>query len=151
MERLNLDKNRLDLLYNIITFNSTDGYVEIESREETWAKSLYSIKNKPIFGNGFEYFKKGKYRADNEGVHNSYLLVIGEAGILPCLLLVWISIWLLYKSVKMAKYNLTPLLITIAFLLKLLVSHNLFDSYIFIFALSLIIFEIQKPITIYNR
>ncbi|MGC6428955.1 MAG: O-antigen ligase family protein [Flavobacteriales bacterium] len=151
MDRLNLDKNRLDLFYNIITFNSTDGYVEIESREETWAKSIQSIKNKPIIGNGFEYFKKGKYRTDNEGVHNSYLLVIGEAGILPCLFLVWISIWLLYKSVKMAKYNLTPLLLTIAFLLLLIVSHNLFDNYIFIFALSIIIYELQKSITLSNQ
>lgn len=143
-EKLNLDQNRLDLLYSLVTFSDPSDYKEVESRDVTWKKSIRSIEEKPVFGHGFEYFKEGKYRMDQEGVHNTFLLIFGESGFFPFFLFLFLIGNIFLVAFRCSRYSILPLLLTVAFSLKLLVTHNFFDLGIYIFLVSYIIFHIHK-------
>ncbi|SIS51216.1 O-Antigen ligase [Zobellia uliginosa] len=75
------------------------------SRFDTWATFYDFILEKPFFGNGFESFNGGGL-GGFLGVHNSYLKILGEAGIFPFLLLVFYFIYLIKKSYNV--FNLHP-------------------------------------------
>ncbi|WKX76463.1 O-antigen ligase family protein [Zobellia laminariae] len=109
-----------------------DGPVETEtlqedSRTATWALYYDLIMDKPFLGHGFMKFQK--HNATLPGIHNTYLLVLGEAGILPFVLFVFIYLYLLLKSYKNFKTNPELLYIILIVMLSMAASH----TYFFIF------------------
>ncbi|RXJ45965.1 O-antigen ligase family protein [Gelidibacter gilvus] len=123
-----LNNPRFTQLKNIINNeNVSNREITEDSRTDTWALHYDKIYQSPIFGNGYDTFsgEMGKV----VGVHNTYLLIIGEGGIIPFLLFLGYFIYLFYWSIYFFKE--TPYLImqTIALSVFLLANHNFFNFY----------------------
>lgn len=130
---LQVNSLRLTALNNVIENKSSTGSSSInqDSRTKTWAKYYDMIYNRPIFGNG--YLALSGSQAQKQGVHNSYLLAIGEAGIIPFLLMVFIYCMLMLKSLRYFYTNSEYLYLSIALALILMVTHTYFKNYIVLF------------------
>ena len=92
------------------------------SRTETWALYYDAILENPFFGNGYNSFQK--IGLHSVSIHNNYLLFLGEAGLVPFLIFLGLSIYLLYMGYKL--FDLAPYLLlqAIAFFLFMLTFHN---------------------------
>lgn len=101
--------------------------LERDSRTATWALYYDMIMDKPIFGNGF--MKLQKRTGDLPGAHNTYLMIIGEAGVIPFLVLIGLYGYLLFDSFKRFKDRPQLFYIMVIVALAMLVSHNYFFIY----------------------
>ena len=101
--------------------------LERDSRTATWALYYDMIMDKPIFGHGF--MKLQKRTGHLPGVHNTYLMVIGEAGIVPFLILIGLYGYLLFSSFKQFKNRPELFYIMVIVSLSMLVSHTYFFVY----------------------
>jgi len=136
-------------LFNLNTtrfsaFHSIFGSEEIEtqtitkgSRSETWALYTDIILDNPITGIGYRALHGNQTQYSiinvNVGVHNAYLMAIGESGIITFLLMILVYISLVLRSIKHLKYNLEYICIAAVLATHLLVSHNYFDNYFVLF------------------
>jgi O-antigen ligase len=99
------------------------------TRTDLAAIGLQWISESPIVGWGFgafHYFKSG-----DAGIHNMFLMLIGESGFVPMLLYILFFIFGLYKSLKIKNMEYRFLSLTF-FLFTLFFAngnHNLFDNY----------------------
>ncbi|PIB31198.1 hypothetical protein BFP77_02380 [Maribacter sp. 4U21] len=98
-----------------------------DSRFETWGRFYDFLLDKPFTGNGYNAFT-GKGVAPPVGVHNTYLLIWGEAGIAPLLLFLIYLASLLNKSYYYFKKIPHVLMMTLALSLFLLTNHNFFTT-----------------------
>ena len=98
-----------------------------DSRSDTWSLYTDIILDKPIFGNGYAYMQQKSMGLP--GIHNSYLLVLGEAGILPFLLMLGIYSYLLIKSFYFLKTSPEYFYLTCVVMLGLMVGHGYFSNY----------------------
>lgn len=101
--------------------------LEKDSRTATWALYYDMIMDKPIFGHGFTKFQRKT--GFLPGVHNTYLMVIGEAGIIPFLILIGLYGYLLVVSFRQFKTRPELFYIMVIVSLAMLVSHSYFFSY----------------------
>lgn len=130
---LSLNKQRFKALQSIF---ETDAQVETEtitedSRTATWALYTDLIASKPLIGNG--YGKMSNKTALLPGVHNSYLKVLGESGIIPFLLMLGIYTYLIIVSFQRFKIEPEYFYLSCVLSLSLLVGHGYFDNYYNIF------------------
>ncbi|TYA71866.1 O-antigen ligase family protein [Seonamhaeicola marinus] len=104
-----------------------------DSRTATWSHYYNLIYKKPLFGNGFHYFQGGHISSIKVGVHNSFLLILGEAGVLPFIFFVLYIVYLLTQSYK--RFMKAPYLfmMTMALTATLLADHGFFYLPIFPF------------------
>ncbi|CAN0573482.1 unnamed protein product, partial [Ectocarpus sp. 12 AP-2014] len=111
--------------------------VNNDSRSQTWALYYDLVFEKPIIGNGYKSFqiKNNKY----PGAHNTYLMIIGESGVVPFLLFTSIFLYLLKYSLLHFKKEPSLLYALLVVSLNLMVSHTFFSNYQSI-ALSVFIF-----------
>lgn len=140
----------LSSLFNLnttrfVAFKSVFGNEEIEtrtisegSRSETWALYKDVILKNPVSGIGYkalhgEQISNYSNVKVNVGVHNTYLMAIGESGIITFLLFILIYISLIIRSVKHLKSNPEYACIAAVLTTYLLVSHNYFDNYFVLF------------------
>jgi O-antigen ligase len=105
------------------------------SRDETWALYTDLILDNPVFGVGYNtlHGDKTKYSDVGYGVHNTYLMAIGESGIIPFMLFVIIYVSLLFRSFKYLKTNPEYACLGTILVTFLLVSHNYFDNFLVLF------------------
>jgi len=112
------------------------GTIEKDSRTKTWAKHYEEILNSPLIGSGYNrlqgYPGNGGFGI-KEGVHNTFLMVIGEAGIIPFLIILWIYGEMILKGIYQFKFHPEYFLIAISLFSSLLVSHNYFKPYFLLF------------------
>ena len=101
--------------------------LEEDSRTATWAMYYDIIMDKPILGNGF--MKLQRKSGLLPGVHNTYLMVIGEAGIFPFLILIGLYSYLIFESFQFFKLRPELFYIMIIVSLSMLVSHTYFFAY----------------------
>ncbi|WP_179347758.1 O-antigen ligase family protein [Winogradskyella pacifica] len=137
-----LNNPRFEQLKNIVNNeNVSSEEISEDSRTETWALFYDQIFESPIIGSGYGTFS-GKN--DTMGVHNTYLMIIGEAGILPFLLfLIYIS-YLFFKSYVFFKEAPFLIMQTISLSVFLLANHNFFTFYYMTFASMWIQYQIYK-------
>ncbi|MUH36914.1 O-antigen ligase domain-containing protein [Zobellia amurskyensis] len=138
-ELLNLNGLRFKQYQSVLQNDSSAEVLQEGSRTETWAVFYKEIFNNPLFGNGFGKFQGGGIHG--LGTHNTYLLIIGEAGIIPFLLFLSFIFYLLFWSNKLFSLNPSLFLLSISLSLYLLTSHNYFDTY---FKLCITMFLYQK-------
>lgn len=98
-----------------------------DSRTETWSFYYDMIFDRPFLGHGFMKFQR-KYNG-LPGVHNSYLMVIGEAGILPFLLMLGIYGYLLIKSFSFFKIHPEYFYLSCVLVLTLMANHGYFTNF----------------------
>jgi len=97
-----------------------------DSRTETWALYYDSVFENPLLGNGFNSFRHGGI--EEVGAHNTYLLIIGESGIIPFLAFVIFLFILIKKSAVLFKRDPSLLFMTLIFSIYMLTTHNYFDN-----------------------
>ncbi len=101
--------------------------LERDSRTATWAMYYDLIMEKPVFGHG--YTKFSRKIGNLPGVHNTYLLIIGEAGIIPFLILIGLYGYLVFGSFTQFKTRPELFYIMVIACLAMMVSHNYFFNY----------------------
>lgn len=132
--RLNAD--RFGALKSVFSGDTDVKTITKESREETWALYQNIILSNPIIGVGYQELQgtESKKVSIKVGVHNTYLMIIGESGIIPFLLLIIIYLTLIIRSSKHIKKNQEFVYMALILTTFLLVSHNYFDNYIILFS-----------------
>jgi len=127
---LNVNRDRFRALEGIFSGDTSQTQTRTiteDSRTKTWSMYTGYILDKPLFGNGYANFKLK--HSGLPGVHNSYLLVIGEGGIIPFLIMVSIYIYLLISTFRMIHSHPEYFYITVVLSTTLLASHQYFDTY----------------------
>lgn len=131
-----LNKDRFDALESFFS----EGEVKTttitkESREETWALYTDPIMEGFLFGNGFGSMQGhgGDTVGIKVGVHNTYLMVLGESGVIPFLLILIFYASLVVKSFRHFNTNPEYLYLSIIVSSFLMVSHNYFYNYVILF------------------
>lgn len=142
---LDLNTVRLTMIENIVSGNisSPSSGISTGSRFESWAIYYDDILENPIFGNGFKALSG--IDEVKQGVHNSYLMILGEAGIFPFLIFVGIYLKLFFKSFKKITTNPEYLYLSIVLLVLFLVFHNYFTNYVLLFVSFWVYINLNKP------
>jgi O-antigen ligase len=116
-------KQIVDLLGGKVNAETTTTRTDLASIGLEW------ISESPILGWGFgafHYFREG-----SAGVHNMFLMLIGESGFVPLLLYISFFLFGIYKSIRLK--NMEYRFICLTFFLFTLFfangNHNLFDNY----------------------
>ena len=130
-----LNSDRFKALQSIFSNDVDTETITKESRDETWALYKKPLLTNLFVGNGYKSFQGREYDTVGVqvGVHNSYLMVLGEAGILSFLLLAYLYILLIVKSIKHFFKHPEYLYLSILLFTYLLVSHVYFENYIILF------------------
>ena len=137
-----LNNPRFEQLKNIVNNeNVSSQEISEDSRTETWALFYDQIFESPLIGSGYGTFS-GKTRV--MGVHNTYLMIIGEAGILPFLLFLIYIGYLFFKSFIFFKKAPYLIMQTISLAIFLLANHNFFTFFYMTFAAMWIQYQIHK-------
>lgn len=108
-----------------------------DSRNQTWALYYDLILEKPFIGNGYKEFQDVTKQLP--GAHNSYLMIIGESGIIPFLLFIGTYFYMGRYCLLYFKKEPYLLYVLLVILLNLMVSHTFFSNYQSV-ALSIFIF-----------
>jgi O-antigen ligase len=120
-----LNSERLSIIDNLLNRGSVNSSINDDSRLETWAQYYDKTFDSMFFGNGYQTYMGGDIA--RVGVHNNYLRILGEAGLLPFFLFLGIHIYLVLKSYKTFRDKLFQFLIAIALFILHLTNHN-FDT-----------------------
>ncbi|WP_411032154.1 O-antigen ligase family protein [Spongiimicrobium sp. 3-5] len=132
---LKLNTERLNQFTAIL--NKEEGALKSankESRTETWAVFYDYVIEKPFFGNGYGAFQTNGL--NHVGAHNSFLLVLGESGIIPFLIFIGLCLYFIFMGAQLFRHTPYLLMQGIAFSLFILTCHNFFDTdYLLIIAL----------------
>ena len=113
-----------------------------DTRNDVWAYYYDLIYEKPFIGHG--YLKFQKKGIGLPGVHNSFLMVIGEAGIVPFLLLIGIYAYLLIKSYRYFRSHPWYFYITIVLILTMMGGHGYFYNFITVFMSMFVYVRLEK-------
>lgn len=132
---LHLNAERFSAFKSVFSDDVDAEHITKNPRNETWALYTDVILDKPIIGNGYKSMQGGYVQPLGiwVGIHNSYLMTLGEAGVIPFLMLIFLSVSLFTRSIKYFQTNPEYLYLAITLFIYLLVSHNLFDSYMILF------------------
>lgn len=142
-DRLTLNTERFSALQSIFGKEQVDTKtIQENSRDETWALYYDMILDKPILGNG--YLKLSKKWRRLPGAHNSFLMVWGESGIIPLLLILGIYGYLLVKSFSLFKTRPEIFYISLVIVLALMTSHQYFTVFYFVFLSMFIFVQLKK-------
>lgn len=137
--KLDLNLKRLNAFSEILD-GKIDSDLKEGSRTETWALYYDKILDQPLWGNGYHSFSGQSAGAEDDrfvvklGVHNTFLMVLGEAGIFPLLYFLWVYGYLLVKGVQFFKQNPSIFLLSFSLVLFMLTTHNYFDNYLILFS-----------------
>ncbi|WP_419211085.1 O-antigen ligase family protein [Maribacter sp. X9] len=102
--------------------------IDKDSRWETWSRYYDPLLDKPILGNGYGSFGTTGIKAP-VGVHNTYLLIWGEGGIIPLIIFLIYLGHLFVGSARNFKNAPHLLMILIALSLFLLTNHNFLTTF----------------------
>ena len=119
-----LNTFRFGFIENLFSDGVTTTYSEIElgGRTNVWSSYYEDITEAPFAGNGYLSFMG--VEDVKPGVHNSYLRVFGEAGILPFLLFLAIYFQIFRKAIQRFKAQPHHLMLVVATTLFMLTNHT---------------------------
>lgn len=138
-DRLDFNTKRLNAFSSILS-GKVDQNLKEGSRTETWALYYERILNNPLWGNGYHTFsgetggsEAGGRFVIKAGVHNTFLMIIGEAGIFLLLYFLWIYGYIFVNGVRFFKVNPSIFFLSFSLLSFMLTNHNYFDNYLVLF------------------
>ncbi|MHA7864101.1 O-antigen ligase family protein [Flagellimonas marinaquae] len=115
-----------------------------DSRTETWARYYDVLFENPIFGNGYHSFYGNGVVATKWGVHNTYLLIWGESGIIPLLVFLAFLIKLFLRAFEQFYERPHALLMLTGLALFFMTNHNFMTNEYAIFILMWISIQVKK-------
>lgn len=106
-----------------------------KTRTETWVLYYDNILENPIWGSGFGHPVKGEdiRFTIQVGLYNTFLMIMGEAGVFALLYFLWIYGYILMNGMDFFKRKPAILYIALALILYLLTSRSYFDNYLVLF------------------
>ncbi|MBN4047026.1 O-antigen ligase family protein [bacterium AH-315-P13] len=122
-----LNTQRLSIVESLFDDNFKSTLANEDSRTETWSVYYDKIADAPFFGNGYKSF--AGFKRIKVGVHNTYLRIIGESGIIPLLIFITIYIFMLIRSLKTFKTKVFQTLLVFSIIALFLTTHNFEDNY----------------------
>ncbi|MDC6353824.1 MULTISPECIES: O-antigen ligase family protein [unclassified Robiginitalea] len=128
---LELNTERFSALESLFSNNVQTETITKDTRMDTWAKYTPKVWEAPIFGNGYNKLRGKQY--GGSGIHNTYLMVWGESGILPFLFLMGLYFYLVLGCLKYFDTNPEYLYVIIVIALAMLASHGYFESFFMVF------------------
>lgn len=138
-DKLDLNTKRMHAFSSILG-GKVDEDLKEGSRTETWALYYDKILNNPLWGNGYRTFsgEMGGTQAGGGfivqvGVHNTFLMIMGEAGIFALLYFLWIYGYIFVNSLRFFKVNPSIFFLSFSLLSFMLTNHNFFDNYLVLF------------------
>ncbi|MDF0708336.1 O-antigen ligase family protein [Flagellimonas okinawensis] len=145
-ELLPVKNPRIEQLKALTSSNEEVSVSEIneDSRTDTWSKYFNDIGDNPFFGSGFTTFTKKSYLSEKVGIHNTFLLVWGEAGFLPFIIIVVFYIKMLISSFRLFSHAPNLLMQSIGLFFFLMASHVYFTHAFILFISMWIQFQIEK-------
>lgn len=127
-DKMTLNAERFSALKSFFGSEQVDTKtINEDSRDETWSLYYDQIMDKPLLGNGYLTFSMKN--GDLPGVHNSFLMIIGEAGIIPFFIMLGIYLFLLIKSFGGFKSRPELFYISLVLFLSLNTGHGYFSNY----------------------
>ncbi|WP_396638151.1 O-antigen ligase family protein [Maribacter sp. R77961] len=123
--------------------------VNEDSRSGTWSLYYSYIINKPFFGNGLNSFEGGLVSQQigfPVGVHNSYLKVLGEAGLFVFIYFLMMNFKMVSQSIKLFRSKPYLFIALFSLLVFLLTNHEYFSIHYIL----LISMWIQNQLIIYS-
>ena len=135
---------RLEAMSKILEGTSQNtGALKEDSREKTWSIFYPALLAKPLLGNGYgSFIDKGT--GGRIGVHNTYLRIMGEAGILTLILFLIFNAILLKKSWMTFSSHPHLFLMMSALCLFLLTNHDFFEFGFLLFFIMWIQYHTMK-------
>lgn len=137
--KLDLNTQRMQAFSSILG-GKVDQDLKEGSRTETWALYYEKILNNPLWGNGYHTFsgetggtEAGGRFVIHAGVHNTFLMIIGEAGIFLLLYFLWIYGYIFVNGVRFFKVNPSIFFLSFSLVSFMLTNHNYFDNYLVLF------------------
>ena len=118
-----------------------------DSRTDTWARYYDALMEKPIFGNGYRSFYGNGVISSPWGVHNTYLLIWGEGGILPLLIFLTFLIKLFYRGFRQLKQKPYAVMMLTGLALFLMTNHNFMTNNYSIFLLIWIAIQLKPSVS----
>lgn len=137
-EKLDLSTKRIHAFSGILEGKANDDLTE-DSRTETWSRYYNQILDNPVWGNGYHSFSGEIFGPDynsftvRNGVHNTFLMVIGEAGFFVLAYFLWIYGCFLISGVKMFRDNPAIFLVSFSLIMYMLTNHNYFENNLVLF------------------
>jgi len=132
-EVLPFENIRLKQLSNFVEGKEVrTSVVNKDSRAETWSLYYDFIINKPLFGNGIKSFSGGivqKKIGVSVGVHNTYLKILGEAGVFVFGIFITLYIKIIKESYLKFKNNPELFMMILVIALYLLTNHDYFETH----------------------
>ena len=130
-DKLSLKADRLNAYYSIFDSDTKvdTKTLENDSRTDTWGLYTDYIMTNPFSGYGYQKFTNGKNGIPGPGVHNTYLLVLGEAGLAPFILIAGIFFYFLTKGYYSFKKTPHFSMLSLVLFTSLMVTHNYFDKF----------------------
>lgn len=126
-ELFKFDTMRLEQFTAVLN-NEKGGFEKAnkDSRTETWATYYDDILEKPFLGNG--YGALSGFGIHFIGVHNSFLMILGESGLIPFIIFTSLYLYIFIWGLKLFKIAPNILMQSIALILFLLTNHNFFTT-----------------------
>lgn len=115
-----------------------------DSRSATWSKYYSDIAENLFLGNGYDAFNITEPLKHRHGVHNTFLLVLGEGGVLPFLVISVFYIYLFVSSVQLFSIAPNLMLQTFVLLLFLMAAHVYFTHHYILFISMWIQYRIES-------
>ena len=111
-------------------------------RTDIFTEAIDKIENKWLFGQGIGSFSK--IESIEVGVHNQYVLILGESGLIPLIIFLTFLVKLMQLKLKKGIQGLeTNRLLTFSFFMYCFTNHNIFFSKFIILIIALIVVQAQ--------
>jgi len=120
-----LNKQNFQKLENFVKIISFDDSADLSKRDTKIKEGISELKKSPIIGSGLGYFKH------KISVHNTFLTIVGESGIIPLLLFLFV-LAMLFKSGALSKVpSLSFLMMSsvVAYALFCITLQNMIDNF----------------------
>lgn len=124
---------RIAELNAVLSGNVAQSNISEGSRTETWSKFYSYIQNKPFFGNGYGSF--GGSGVHDLGVHNIYLKILGETGIIPLVFFVVMIFLMLYYGIRNFRNEPGIFMMAVGLSIYIGTNHTLFYNGVLLFLL----------------
>lgn len=132
---LQLNTVRFEAFESLISNKSSNSITVIQDegyRLDTWSVYYNMILDYPFFGNGFKTLS-GFYTY-KAGVHNTFLMILGESGIFTFILFCFIYFNMLLYSFFNFKHNPWLFMLSFTIIGIMLTVHNYFENYLIVFS-----------------
>jgi hypothetical protein len=147
--KFDLSAKRLNAFSGILQGKVNDDLKE-ESRAETWSHYYNKLLINPVLGNGYHSFSGETFGRGNNtftihnGVHNTFLMIMGEAGFFVLLYFIWIYGGFLVNGFRMFDSNPLVFLVSFSLIMYMLTNHNYFENNLVLFVSMWIYIQIDR-------